>query len=245
MSNNSNITRLRDLGLIGMVAALERQRGLPTFMDLPFDDQLAMIIDAEVFSREDRRLKRLLKLAKFKVQAAPEDIDYRAGRGLDRSQIAEILTCAWIDRGRNGIVTGPCGAGKTWLACAIGLQAARMGYPVIYHRVSLLLEAMALAHQVGSAAKLRASLSKARLLILDDFGLSKFTARGKQDLLEILDARVGSTSTIIAGQLPFQDWHEHIDEPALADAILDRVVHSSFRVELSGESMRRLTADKS
>lgn len=241
MSAN-NIDRLARLGLTGMVAALERQRGLPAFMGLGFDDRLATLLDAEASARDDRRLKRLLKLAKLKVAAMPEDIDFRNGRGLDRAQVADLLSCDWIDRGRNGVITGPCGAGKTWLACAIGMQAARNGIPVLYYRVSLLLEAMALAHQDGSASKLRATLAKARLLILDDFGLSRFQPRGKQDLLEILDARVGVSSTIIAGQLPFQDWHDHIDEPALADAILDRIVHSSFKVELAGESMRKLKA---
>lgn len=241
MSAN-NIDRLARLGLTGMVAALERQRGLPAFIGLGFDDRLATLLDAEASARDDRRLKRLLKLAKLKVAAMPEDIDFRNGRGLDRAQVADLLSCDWIDRGRNGVITGPCGAGKTWLACAIGMQAARNGIPVLYYRVSLLLEAMALAHQDGSASKLRATLAKARLLILDDFGLSRFQPRGKQDLLEILDARVGVSSTIIAGQLPFQDWHDHIDEPALADAILDRIVHSSFKMELAGESMRKLKA---
>jgi len=237
-----NIERLTQLGLTGMVTALERQRGLPAFMGLGFDERLATLLDAEVSTRDDRRLKRLLKLAKLKVAAMPEDIDFRNGRGLERAQVADILSCDWIDRGRNGIITGPCGAGKTWLACAIGMQAARNGIPTLYYRVSLLLEAMALAHQDGSASKLRATLSKASLLILDDFGLSRFQPRGKQDLLEILDARVGVSSTIIAGQLPFQDWHNHIDEPALADAILDRIVHSSFKIELTGESMRKVKA---
>lgn len=237
-----NIERLTQLGLTGMVTALERQRGLPAFMGLGFDERLATLLDAEVSTRDDRRLKRLLKLAKLKVAAMPEDIDFRNGRGLERAQVADILSCDWIDRGRNGIITGPCGAGKTWLACAIGMQAARNGIPTLYYRVSLLLEAMALAHQDGSASKLRTTLSKASLLILDDFGLSRFQPRGKQDLLEILDARVGVSSTIIAGQLPFQDWHNHIDEPALADAILDRIVHSSFKMELTGESMRKVKA---
>lgn len=200
-------------------------------------------MDAEVASRDDRRLQRIIRAAKFKITAMPEEIDFRSGRNLDRAQIAQLLTCDWIERRRGGIITGPCGAGKTWLACAIGMQAARLGHTVQYHRVSLLLEAMTLAHQDGSVGKLRLALAKARLLILDDFGLARFSTRGKQDLLEILDARVGTSSTLIAGQLPFQDWHEHIDAPALADAILDRVTHSSFRLELGGESMRKLTAE--
>lgn len=237
---NQNTDRLHQLGLSGMATALDRQRGLPAFMGLGFDERLATLIDAESSAREDRRLKRILKLAKLKTQAMPEDIDFRNGRGLDRAMVADLLTCDWVERGRNGIITGPCGAGKTWLTCALGMQAARNGFPVLYHRVSLLLEAMALAHQDGSISKLRATLTKAKLLILDDFGLARFSPRGKQDLLEILDARVGAQSTIIAGQLPFQEWHDHIDEPALADAILDRIMHTSFRLELTGESMRRL-----
>jgi DNA replication protein DnaC len=239
---SQNTERLNQLGLGGMATALDRQRGLPAFMGLGFDERLSTLIDAENSTREDRRLKRILKLAKLKTQAMPEDIDFRNGRGLDRAMVADLLTCDWVERGRNGIITGPCGAGKTWLTCALGMQAARNGFPVLYHRVSLLLESMALAHQDGSISKLRATLAKAKLLILDDFGLSRFSPRGKQDLLEILDARVGSQSTIIAGQLPFQDWHDHIDEPALADAILDRIMHTSFRIEMAGESMRRLKA---
>ncbi len=240
MTYSSNASRLQDLGLHGFVAALERQQISPPSLELCFDDRLAAMIDAEVADREAKRFKRYLDAAKFKVAAYPEHIRFSPDRNLDRAMTADILTCGWISKNLNGIITGASGTGKTWLACAFGIEAARHGLPVLYHRTSLLLETLSTAHLDGSIKRERARLAKARLLILDDFGLAKLNSRGVQDLLEILDARVGRSSTIIAGQMPFESWHDFIGDPAMADAILDRVAHSSFRLCLTGESLRRM-----
>jgi len=183
----------------------------------------------------------LLKVARFKERAMPEDLIYRPDRGLDRSQIGDLLTCEWIARRQNLVLTGSTGTGKTWIACALGMQAARSGRSVLYHRASLLLEALEIAHADGSISRLRGLLAKAELLIIDDFGLTPLTARSKSDLLELLDARLGTGSTVVAGQLPIKSWHDFIADPALADAILDRLIHSAHKVQLKGESMRKFT----
>jgi DNA replication protein DnaC len=198
-----------------------------------------MLVDAEVQDRENRRLTRLLRAAKLKVNACPEDIDYAAHRGLDREVINNLLTCDWIEKSLNTIITGPTGVGKTWLACALGQQAARKGHSVLYKRLSRLLEELDIAYGDGTLVKLRAKLAKVQLLILDDWALATLTARGRHELLELIDDRIRTGSILITSQLPIEKWHEYIGEPTVADAILDRVVHRSHRIELRGESLRK------
>ncbi|HTC28820.1 IS21-like element helper ATPase IstB [Dyella sp.] len=164
---------------------------------------------------------------------------YRTSRGIDKRQISSLLTGDWIQRGQNVIITGPTGAGKTWLACAFGLQATRQGMTVAYRRLPRLLEEIEIAREDGSLPKFRAQLQKMRMLILDDWGVSKMTARGRQDLLEVIDDRVGALSVVITAQMPVAEWHVYIGEPTIADAILDRIVHNAHRVELKGDSMRK------
>jgi DNA replication protein DnaC len=236
------IDQMRALGLHGMTQGLEHQWSSSTYAELSFDQRLAHLLDGETGFRDRRRLARLLRDAKLKVQAQPEDIDYRPGRGLDRGYVADLLTCRWAEHQRNILITGPTGTGKTWLACALAVQAARNGYSVRYVRTSALLTDLALAHQDGSVVRLRQALAKVKVLVLDDFGLGALTPAGKQNLLDLLDDRIGATSTIVAGQLPVEEWFDYIAEPAVADAILDRLVHSSHRLKLVGESMRKLTA---
>ena len=196
-------------------------------------------MDAEIHDRENRRLKRLLKAAKFKVSACPEDIKYTTRRGLDRQVVTNLTTCDWIQKSLNTIITGPTGVGKTWLACALGQQAARKGFSVMYKRLSRLLEELEIAYGDGSLAKERAKIAKMDLLILDDWALAPVTARGRHELLEIVDDRIGTASIMITSQLPVDQWHEYIGEPTVADAILDRLVHRAHRIELRGESMRK------
>lgn len=239
MTMQHTMDRLRDLRLTGMLDGLEQQLSLTTYTSLPFEERLGHLVDAESSHRDTQRLTRLLKNAKLKVHAEPEEIDYRPSRGLDRAVIANLRACDWIDRQQNVLITGLTGTGKTWLACALGVQAARKGYPVLYRRVSRLLEDLDIAHADGSLSKLRNQLSKAKLLILDDFGLTTLSKRGKSDLLEVIDDRVGNGGTIVAAQMPVKDWHAFINDPALADAILDRLIHSSHKVILKGESMRK------
>lgn len=231
--------QLRGLRLYAMAEAFEHQCERAVLQELSFEDRLAMLIEVEYQARDARRIDRLLKSAKLKVQASLEDIDYDGGRGIDKRQIASLLGCDWIQRGQNLILTGPTGAGKTWLACAFGHEAVRRGNVVAYYRLPRLLEDIEIARHDGSLPKLRAQLLKTRLLILDDWGVAKMSARGRQDLLEVIDDRVGSQSVLITAQMPVSEWYAYIDEPTIADAILDRIVHAAHKVELKGESMRK------
>jgi len=241
MTLSTTAQRLRDLSLPGMAEALVRQSTSPVFMEMSFEARLDSLIDAEVDGRERRRLERILKSAHLRFKAMPETIDYRADRGLNRDLLLDILSLNWLDKNRNGIIEGACGAGKTFLACAIGMQAARNGVTVQYHRLHLLLERLEEAHNTGGLAKLRRSLATPRLLILDDFGLVPMSPMNRHDLFEIVEARTGKASTIIIGQLPVEHWHGFLEDPPLADAILDRLVHKAFRLEVQGESMRKLS----
>ncbi|MET0116424.1 MAG: IS21-like element helper ATPase IstB [Sedimenticola sp.] len=233
-------TRLRQMRLYGMANAVEDQGSNTAVQELSFEERLGLVVDAEFHDREDRRVKRLLKAAKLKVPACPEDVDYSAHRGLDRQVFANLITCDWIDKSLNTIITGPTGVGKTWLACALGHQAARKGYSVIYKRLSRLLEELEIANGDGSLPKLRTKLAKMALIILDDWALAPMTSRGRHNLLELIDEHIGSGSILITTQLPVDQWHEYLGEPTVADAILDRLVHRSHRIELRGESMRKL-----
>ncbi|CAD0330438.1 IS21-like element helper ATPase IstB [Xanthomonas hortorum pv. cynarae] len=245
MSLEHTIDQLRTLKLTGMVAGVEHQLAQSSYGALGFDQRLGHLVDAEVSQRDSKRFTRLIRNAKLKVYAEPEAIDYRVGRGLDRSVIADLLTCGWIEHRQNVLVTGQTGTGKTWLACALAVQAARQGITVGYRRVGRLLEDMEVGHADGSLAKLRNQLARTGLLILDDFGLTPLSSRGRADLLELLDDRVGSGATIVAGQMPVQDWHAFIHDPALADAIMDRLIHRSHKLALKGESMRKTKVAKS
>lgn len=244
MSQQHTLNTLRELKLHGMVEALERQFQSPQLQESDFDERLAMLLDAERLARENRRLQRLLKQARLKITACAEDIDYRPARGLDRQQIKGLLDCGWVERHQNLIVTGPTGAGKTWLTCALAHQAARCGLRVAYRRLPRLLEDLDVAREAGTLPNLRAQLAKMKLLVLDDWGLTPLNRRGRQDLLEIIDDRVNTASTAITAQLPVAEWHAYLGEPTIADAILDRIVHSAHRIELKGESMRKLKAAK-
>lgn len=240
MSQSHTLTALRDLKLQGMANALERQLENPQLQAIGFDERLAMLVDAERSARDNRRLGRLLKQAQLKVHASAEDIDYRASRGIDRAQITSLLGCDWITKHQNLIVTGPTGAGKTWLTCALAQQAARRGWSVLYRRLPRLLEQLEVARETGSLHTLRTQLARAKLLVLDDWGVAPMSQRGRQDLLEVIDDRVNAGSVAITAQLPIDAWHAYLGEPTVADAILDRIVHSAHRIELQGESMRKL-----
>lgn len=236
------VMTLHNLKLNGMAGEFEHQRTNPSLQELAFEDRFSMLVDAERQARDTRRLNRLVKNAHFKINAASEDIDYRASRGLDKRQISTLLNCDWIDQRQHLIITGSTGVGKTWLACAIGNQAVRRGWPVLYWRLTRLLEDMEVARADGSLPKLRAQLTKTRLLILDDWGVAPLTSRYRQDLLDIVDDRSGNASIVVTSQLPVAQWHDYIGEPTIADAILDRLVHCAHRLELHGESMRRVKA---
>lgn len=238
------LTKLHSLKLSGMAQGFEEQLSNAAAHSLAFEDRFAMLVDHEATHRENQRLRRLLKTAKLKVAACVEDIDYRHNRGLDKSMMASLLTCQWIERGLNMILTGPTGCGKTWLACAFGNQACRIGKTVLFHRLPLLLEDLQIGHADGSFHRRLALLAKADLLVLDDFGLAALNAQGRTDLLEVVDARSGGRSTIITSQLPVDKWHDYLGSanPTVADAILDRLTSGAVRLPMRGESMRKVRA---
>jgi DNA replication protein DnaC len=199
-----------------------------------------MLVQREVDWRDSKRLARLLKAAKLKVgSACIEDIDWRGSRGLDRSLVAALAGCDWLRHGHNVLSTGATGVGKTWLACALAQQAARSGFTVLYVRAPRLLEELRVAHGDGSFARRLGALARIDLLVIDDFAIAPVTAAERNDLLELLDDRVGTRATLITSQLPVAAWHEWLDDPTLADAILDRIVHAAHKIALKGESMRK------
>jgi len=224
-----------------MAAALEEQRGVPDVTSLGFEDRFALLLEREQAARADRRLTRLLQLARFRVPACVEDINFRAPRGLDRATILRLAGGDWIRAHQVLLLVGPTGTGKTWLACALGQSACRHGYSVRYTRLPRLLgDDLVRARADGSYGKLLQQLGKTDLLILDDWGLAPVGDRERRDLLEIVEERVGRRATLVTSQLPVEHWHDLVGDATFGDAILDRLVHHAHRITLTGGSMRRM-----
>lgn len=239
MLNQQTLDKLHTLRLTGMADALELHLQQPQAEELAFEERLALLVDHEVLYRENRRLTRLLREAKLRDNACVEDIDYRHRRGLKRAEMATLATCEWIRRQHNLCLTGPTGTGKTWLACALGNQACRLGLSVRYLRLPRLFETLRIAHADGTYPRLMNQLVKANLLILDDWAIGPLDSAQRGDLMEIIEERHGRQATLIASQLPIDHWHDYIGEATLADAILDRLLHNAHRLPLTGESMRK------
>lgn len=240
MLNEQTIEKLYSMKLNGMVDAFKEQFQIPDIDDLSFDERFALLVDRQWVWKEDRRMKRLLRNAKLKINACIEDIDYKTPRGLQKSVILRIGECEWVRQAHNIIVTGPTGVGKTYLACALANRACRMGYSAFYIRIPKLFQNFAVAKGDGSYPKIMKKLLKTKVLVLDDIGLAPMNAQERRDLLEVIEDRHGIASTIVATQLPIQQWHENIRDPTIADAILDRLVHNAYKINLKGESMRKL-----
>lgn len=233
------LERLHELRLTGMAQALEEQMRMSDMGGLTFEDRLALLLERELTFREDRRLTRLLQMAKLRLPAVAEDLDFRSPRGLDKGVVLRLLGGQWVHDHESVLISGPTGTGKSYLACALGHSACRHGFSARYYRFSRLLGDLALARADGSYAKLLDRLARTQLLILDDFGLATLADSERRDLLELLEDRYGRRATLVTSQLPFDHWHAVVGDATFADAILDRLVHHAHRITLKGASMRR------
>ncbi|MDQ2943235.1 MAG: IS21-like element helper ATPase IstB [Candidatus Dormibacteraeota bacterium] len=231
---------LNRMKLYGMAAALSEQLTQCAVHGLAFEERVGLLVEREVVHRENRRLSRLLQVAALKQRACLEDLDFRSRRGLDRSQIASLASGDWIRTGQNLLIHGATGCGKTYLGCALAHQACRQGLSALYLRAPRLFEELRLCHADGSFRKRLAAIAKVDLVLIDDFGISPLGPHERNDLLELLDDRVGGRSTLVTSQLPPDHWHDYIGDPTLADAILDRLLHNAHKIHLEGkESMRK------
>jgi len=240
------IEQLRALRLTQMSQALEHQRQQAnTFTELSFEERLTLLLEHELLGRENNRINRLRKHARLRLAATPEQLHYAPERGLRKAAMAELLSGNYLKQRQNILITGPTGCGKTYLACALAEQACRQQYPVRYYRLGRLLDELISARADGSYNQLMSRLAKAALLILDDWGLEKLTARQAGELLEVMEDRYQLSSTIIASQVPIENWHQMLTNPTVADALLDRLVHNSQRIALTGESQRKMLLTQS
>ena len=243
MLMHPTINLLCELKLDGMADAFAELQSQDNARDLGHAEWLAMLIDRETASRNNRRFETRLRAARLRHgQASIENVDYRVPRKLDKTLFQQLATCRWIVEHRNLLVTGPCGVGKSWLSCALAQKACGDGHSVHYARVPRLFADLALAHGDGRFAKQFRLLTRVDLLILDDWGPDRLTADQRRDLMEIVEDRYGRGSTLITSQLPVDAWHEVIGEPTFADAILDRLVHNAYRLALDGPSIRKINA---
>ena len=245
MLANPTLRQLQALRLDGMAEAYAEQLEQGGVDKLTFDERLALLSDRETIVRENRRLTYRLRRARLRENASIEDIDYATGRGLDKALIRQLATCRWINAHQNVLIVGPTGTGKTFVACALAHKACLSGFTSGYYRLNRLLHELHIARADGTYQKLTRRLLKTDVLVLDDLGLNPISMEGRRELLELLDDRHGSKSTIVTSQLPVKTWHEAIGEATLADAILDRLVHNAHRIELKGESMRKRRANLS
>jgi DNA replication protein DnaC len=234
------LDQLKHLRLDGMLAALNDQALSSAAAELGFDDRLSLLVQREIDWRDDKHIARRLKAAKLKVSSACiEDILWRDSRNLDRHLVTTLAGCDWVRHARSVLITGMTGTGKTWLGCALARQAARSGFSVLYARATRLLQELRVAHGEGTFARRLAQLARVDVLLLDDFAGAPIEPGERTDLLELLDDRVGTKATLMTSQLAVNKWHAWLDEPTIADAILDRIVHGSYRIALQGPSLRK------
>ena len=236
--NNQTIEKMSQMRLTGMKE--NYQTLLQTQQDLTYEQAVSMMVDAEWEWRHNRKMHRLLKQAAFRYQASIEEIDFNTQRNLNKHNLLRLADCSFIDRAENILITGPTGAGKSFIASAIGHQACAKEYRVAYFNIQKLFSKLRMSKADLSYHKLIQRLEKTDLLILDDFGLQPFDNENRLALLEIIDDRNARRSTIISAQLPVKNWYEVINDKTIADAILDRIVHHAHRIELDGQSMRKI-----
>lgn len=245
MLNEPTIEKLHALRLRSMADAWLAQQRDTTLGALTFDERFAMLVDAEHLARDNRRLTRLLKDAELRIpNACIEDVDTTGARGLDRAMVRQLGSCTWVAENLNILITGATGVGKSYIASALGQAACRRRLRVVYRRVPRLFDEIALARADGSYARLLSRLAKANVLILDDLGLGTTTEAQRHDLLEVIEDRYGRAATVVTSQMPIPKWHEWIGDPTVADAVLDRLVHNAYKLDLRGNSKRKEQGNK-
>jgi DNA replication protein DnaC len=236
--------QLSQLHLSGMKQALiKQQEQSMLYQEMGFEERLQLLLSHELVQREQRKIHRLEKQAHFRLSGQIEQIDYRKDRGFSQSQVRQLLEGHWLSHQQNLLLTGATGCGKSYLACALGRYFIRQGMSVRYYRLKTLLESLRIAQADGSYPKLLDQLTKVTILILDDWGMEMLDATERSNLLEVVDRRHGQRSTIVASQLPVDKWYGMIGEATFAEAILDRLIHRSARLALTGESMRKQNAN--
>jgi len=226
--------------LTGMAKAYQDRRIKPDHKDLSFDEFFGILVDDEHIYRKNKRLKRLLKRAKFKISSAClEEIDYRQQRGLQKTRVVNLQNASWLENHQNILITGPTGVGKTYLACAFGNWACRNGFTTAYFRWPRLFGDILASKGEGNYLKHLKKLAKTNLLIIDDFGINSLSDNDRKDFLEIVEDRYMAGSTVFTSQMPVKEWHEFIGDPTIADAVMDRILHVSHKFDLKGGSMRK------
>jgi DNA replication protein DnaC len=245
MLTQPTLGQLNELRLHALARAWQAQHEDPSLDDLGFDDRLALLVEAEWTDRQNKRLSRLLREAKLRIAGAClEDLEYAKERKLERSLMRQLATGRWIEAHQNVVITGATGVGKTYIACALAQQACRRGHRVLYRRAPRLFDELTLARADGTYAKLLARFARTDVLVLDDWGLAPVQDVERRDLLEIMEDRHGLRSTIWTSQLPVAQWHDHLGDPTVADAICDRLLHNAHRIVLQGPSRRKTEANK-
>jgi DNA replication protein DnaC len=240
MLTQPTIEKLHAMKLFAMARAFLEQTANPNMAQLSFEERFGLIVDQQITELEDRRMQSRLKSAKLRLTATIEDLDFRASRNMDRSLIMSLAQNQWVRSHQNILVTGPTGVGKSYLGCALAQKACRNGHTTVYQRLPRLLNELAVARHDGRYQKLMAPLTKCEVLVLDDLLIAPISRNDQRELLEIVEERYDRKSTIVTSQLPVKAWHDSMEDPTLADAILDRLVHNAHKVDLDGDSMRKI-----
>jgi len=244
MNKEHTLRKLNEMKLFGMAKSFEERSIRPDHKDISFEEFFGLLADDEYIHRKNMRQRRLLQMAKLKFPSAClEDVDYQSARGIIKSKIMGLQNTEWIDAHQNILITGPTGVGKSYLACAFGHWACRIGHSVLYYRWPRLSGDILASRGEGSYLRHLQKLAKVKLLIIDDFGLNSLNDTDRKDLLEIIEDRYTMGSTIITSQLPIKEWHAYIGDPTTADAICDRLFHMSHKFEMRGGSMRKKHAN--